>query len=85
MVSFKEAVDQWKQKYVVDNKTYQIKCFVPSNNSWATAKGIYYGLFAASNVVISESEKHLDRLYGISHKGEMQALYSEGKCIWTKE
>lgn len=85
MATFQEAFNQWKEKKAADNRLFGIKFYCATTDTWTSDRGTYFGLKAANLSAAKKSTEQSDFLFGTSYKGEMYALFSEGKRIWEKE
>jgi len=83
VTTFEQAVNQWKEKYPQDNRMFSMQYY--QGSAWEGYRSTFIGEEAARTAAGTESEIRKNRLIGISYKGEMYALFSEGTCIWEKE
>lgn len=85
VTSFQQAFEQWKSQHESDNRLFNMKYYDPKEDQWKPYHSSHFGFNTAETAAQQESVARPERLVGVSYKGEMHALYSEGKCIWRKE
>lgn len=85
MTSFQQAFEQWKSQHESDSRLFSMKYYNSKDDKWEVYHSSHFGFNTAEIAAQQESMDRPERLVGISYKGEMHALYSEGKCIWRKE